>query len=121
MDISKAKKLIELNKEDKKVLVTLFEGGQISSCVEAAESKYCETCQGDDELCNDYVEHLKSQGYTATEYEVGKLDTEESLPRFLAGRDVESTVHVIPRKVESAISGTDESLPGSGETPPGGE
>ncbi len=46
MDISKAKKVVELTKGSRKILVTLYEGGQVSSCIEdEAKKKYCETCQ----------------------------------------------------------------------------
>ena len=88
MDISKARKFVELTKDNRKVLVTLYEGGQISSCIEEEARKYCETCQGNDELCQDYVEHLKSRGYQATEIELGELELEESLPRFLEEREI---------------------------------
>ena len=84
MDISKAKKVVELTKGDRKILVTVYEGGQVSSCIEdEAKKKYCETCQADDELCQQWLEHLKEKGYEATEIELGELETEESLPRFL--------------------------------------
>lgn len=91
MDISKAKKVVELTKENKKILVTLYEGGQISSCIEEEAKKYCESCQGDDELCRDFVEHLKSQGYQATEIELGELELEESLPKFIEQRETAVT------------------------------
>jgi len=87
VDISKALKLIELEKEGRKVLIALYEGGQISSCVEAGAKKYCETCQADDETCQEWIEHLKSQGYQATEIELGELELEESLPKFLEQRE----------------------------------
>ncbi len=88
MDITKAKKLVELEKDGRKILVTLYEGGLISSCIEEEAKKYCETCQGDDNLCQDFVEHLKSQGYEATEIELGELELEESLPKFLEEREI---------------------------------
>ena len=99
MDISKAKKLVELTKGDRKILVTVFEGGQVSSCLEdEAKKSYCETCQSDDETCQQWIEHLKSQGYQATEIELGELELEESLPKFLEQREisVRSTVVVEP-------------------------
>ena len=128
MDISKAKKFVELEKEGKKILITLYEGGQISSCVEAEAKKYCETCQADDELCQEWIEHLKSQGYQATEVELGELELEESLPKFLQQREVpteptaeigsEPTI-VEPEVSEDAISPADQALPGSpGELQP---
>lgn len=87
MDISKAKKLVELSKENRKILVTLWEGDKISSCVEdSAQDKkksYCETCEGSEELCNGFVDYLKSRGYEATEIEVSELQIEDSLPKFL--------------------------------------
>ena len=89
MDISKAKKLVELIKGDRKILVTVYEGGQVSSCIEdEAKKSYCETCQADDELCQQWIEHLKEKGYEATEIELGELDLEASLPRFLEEREV---------------------------------
>jgi len=88
MDISKAKKVTELTKGDRKILVTVYEGGQVSSCIEVETKKYCETCQADDELCQEWIEHLKSQGYEATEIELGELGLEESLPKFIEQREV---------------------------------
>ena len=88
MDISKAKKVVELTKGDRKILVTVYEGGQVSSCIEAEAKKYCETCQADDELCQQWIEHLKGKGYQATEIELGELGLEESLPKFLEQREV---------------------------------
>ena len=99
MDISKAKKLVELTKGDRKILVTVYEGGQVSSCLEdEAKKSYCETCQADDETCQQWIEHLKEKGYEATEIELGKLSLEESLPKFLEQREisVKSTVVVEP-------------------------
>jgi len=93
VDISKAKKFVELTRGDKKILVTIYEGGQVSSCVEdEAKKSYCETCLADDELCQEWIEHLKSQGYQATEIELGELELgelelEESLPKFLEERE----------------------------------
>lgn len=86
MDISKAKKVVELEKDGRKILVTLYEGGQVSSCVEEETKKYCETCQCDDETCQEWVEHLKKKGYQATEIELGELEAAESLPKFLEER-----------------------------------
>ena len=130
MDISKALKLIELEKEGRKVLIALYEGGQISSCVEAGAKKYCETCQADDETCQEWIEHLKSQGYQATEIELGELELEESLPKFLEQREEQvvtpddvGTVEEIlgePEGDEHAVSGTDESLSGGSEASPEG-
>ena len=88
MDISKAKKLVELTKGDRKILVTLYEGGQVASCIEAEAKKYCETCQADDETCQEWIEHLKQKGYEATEIELGELETEESLPKFIEHREI---------------------------------
>jgi len=89
MDIAKAKRLIELTKPNshQKILVTLWQNDKISSCVEdSAEDRkrhYCETCDGNGELCDSWVDHLKSKGYKATEIELADLGMEESLPRFL--------------------------------------
>ena len=87
MDISKAKKVVELTKGSRKILVTVYEGGQVASCIEAEAKKYCETCQADDETCQQWIEHLKSQGYEATEIELGELELEESLPKFIELRE----------------------------------
>ncbi len=101
MDISKAKKVVELTKGDRKILVTIYEGGQVSSCVTEeppptntlefppmATKQYCETCQCDDELCREWIDHLKEKGYQATEIELGEPELEESLPKFLEQRQV---------------------------------
>jgi len=90
MDITKAKKVFELTKEGKKVLVTLWDEGKISSCVVADEKQYCESCQGDEQLCSDFIDYLKEKGYEATEVPLGELEVEESLPKFLEGRGVPS-------------------------------
>ncbi|KKN87021.1 hypothetical protein LCGC14_0262900 [marine sediment metagenome] len=87
MSITKAKKLIELEKDGRKILVTLYEGGQVSSCVEEETKRYCETCECDDETCQEWVESLKAKGYQATEIELGELALEESLPKFLEERE----------------------------------
>lgn len=136
MDKSKAEKLVELEKGDRKILVTLWGNGQISSCVEEATKKYCENCQGDEALCNEYIEHLKSQGYQATEIELGELGLEESLPRFLEEREItvkpEVAVAVQPGNVveedipepegdHDAVGGTPEDIPGSSGAPQEGE
>ncbi|GAH86931.1 unnamed protein product [marine sediment metagenome] len=34
------------------------------------------------------MEHLKSQGYEATEIELGELELEDSLPKFLEQREI---------------------------------
>lgn len=118
MDITKAKRLYELSKDNRKILLTVWEGDNISSCVEEAEKKYCETCQGDDTLCRDYVEHLKSQGYSATEVELGAPESAESLPRFVLERGVAAKVETV---LETEVAGhadveTAETSPGdSGE------
>ena len=101
MDISKAKKVVELSKGNKKILVTLWEGDKISSCIteeppltsslefpSPAAKQYCETCQCDDETCQEWIEHLKSRGYQATEIELGEPELEEGLPKFLEQREV---------------------------------
>lgn len=83
MDTTKAKKVVELTKEGRKMLVTLWEGDKISTCVTEEQMQTCQTCQGDDQLCNQFVEYLKEKGYQAAEVELGELEVEESLPRFL--------------------------------------
>lgn len=95
MDITKAKKVVELTKEGKKILVTLWEGDKISSCIEEAETQTCETCQGDDQLCEEYINHLKERGYQATEVELGELGIEESLPQFLEEREIKVKVEPV--------------------------
>lgn len=86
MDITKARKVVELSKEGKKILVTLWDD-KISTCVVEDERQYCESCQGDEEICNDYINYLKEKGYEATEVALG-VEVEESLPRFLEEREV---------------------------------
>ncbi|MBA7529324.1 hypothetical protein ES705_21520 [subsurface metagenome] len=92
MDISKAKRVVELGKPGslRRIFVTVWEGDRISSCVKEADEpkQYCETCEGDDALCNEFVEHLKEKGYEATEIELGELELEESLPKFLEQREI---------------------------------
>ena len=114
IDISKARRLVELEKDGRKVLLTVWEGSQVSSCVEEQdeEGKYCETCHCDDDLCEEYIDHLKSQGYQATEFTLREPEPSESLPRFLQERQV----RVEPRyslgvSVNANIE-TDEALPG---------
>jgi len=103
VDISKAKKVVELTKDTRKILVTVYEGGQVSSCVEDEAKKYCETCQADDELCQEWIEHLKEKGYEAVEVELGDLELDESLPKFLSEREItvkpEIAVAVKPEEV----------------------
>lgn len=96
MDISKAKKLIELSKDNRSVILTLWEGGQITSCVKEAElnKEYCETCQANEELCQDYIDHLKEKGYEATEIELEELELEDSLPKFLEEREISAKPQV---------------------------
>lgn len=88
MDISKARMVFELTKNNKKVLVTLWDEDKISSCVEEAETQRCEACKGDEELCREYIKHLVDSGYEAKEIRLGELGDEESLPTFLAEREV---------------------------------
>jgi len=135
MDISKAKKLVELTKGDRKILVTVYEGGQVSSCIEDEAKKYCETCQADDETCQQWIEHLKEKGYEVTEIELGELELEESLPKFLEQREIKSEEQVVtsedvgkveeileePEGDKHAVSGTSESLSGGSEASPEGE
>jgi len=61
---------------------------QVSSCIEDESKRYCETCQADDELCQEWIEHLKEKGYEATEIELGELTLEESLPKFLEQKEI---------------------------------
>ena len=108
MDISKAKKLVELTKGDRKILVTVYEGGQVSSCVEdEAKKSYCETCQADDETCQAWLEHLKAQGYEATEIELGALELEESLPKFLAQREITVEPEVVVEREDQVVTPED--------------
>jgi len=116
VDISKAKRVFELSKDNKKIFVTLWEGDKISSCITeeppltsnlefppSMPKQYCETCQCDDETCQDWIAHLKERGYQATEIELGELGLEESLPRFLEQR--EENTHADARAAE-AIPGS---------------
>ncbi|MBA7677925.1 hypothetical protein ES703_86192 [subsurface metagenome] len=120
MDISKAKKVVELEKDGRKILVTLYEGGQVSSCVEEETKKYCETCQCDDETCQEWINHLKGKGYQATEIELAELGLEESLPKFLEEREVrahpvvetEENVHADIEAAETVLGSPGELQPG---------
>lgn len=120
MDITTARKLVELTKGDRKVLLTVYDGNQVSSCVEEAGRAACENCQADDAMCQEYVEHMKAQGYEVTEIELGELDIAESLPKFLRERAMQPPAMKELDEVDDAISGTDESLPGGAEASPEG-
>ena len=92
MGIERARRVVRLTKEDspKEVLVTMWEGGRLSSCVvDEGVRQSCQACEGDDALCSEWLDYLKQRGYTATEVELGDGETEESLPRFLEGRGTE--------------------------------
>jgi len=122
MDISKARRLVELEKEGRKILLTLWDGNLISSCVEEKEKKYCETCHCNDEICQEYIDHLKSQGYGATEIKLGELEGAESLPKFLEKRVGVVKIEPVPETevIEHADTETAEAVPGSpGELQPG--
>jgi hypothetical protein len=132
---SQAKRVVELKKGDTRILVTVLEGNEVASCVEEENKKYCETCQCDDETCQEWINHLESQGYQATEIELGELGLEESLPRFLEQREPVAAPAAAPaveteavppaetevqppaepevkpeEEGESAVSGTDQAL-----------
>jgi len=85
MDITKARRLVKLSKEGREVLVTLWDD-KISTCVVEDEKQYCESCQGDEAICSDFINYLKEKGYEATEVALGELGDEESLPKFLEER-----------------------------------
>lgn len=107
MEISKARKLVELTKGDKKIMVTIFEGGQVSSCIEDEAKKYCETCQCDDQTCLAWLNHLRDKGYQATEVELGELALEESLPKFLEQREAPVEPEVVVEREEQIITSED--------------
>ena len=120
--MDKAKKLVELSKGDRKILVTVYEGGQVSSCIEEQEKRYCETCQCDDEICQEYIEHMKAKGYGATEIELGELEVAESLPKFMEEREVSVRAHPVVETEENVHADIEaaEAVPGSpGELQPG--
>jgi len=115
MDISKARRLVELEKDGRKILVTLWEGEQITTCATAEETKqHCETCQGDDELCSSYIDYLKGKGYQATEIELAEA-VEETLPKFLEKREESVRAHPVVETevIEHADIGAAEAVPGS--------
>ena len=96
MDITKARKLVKLSKEDKEILVTLWDGDKISTCmIEEDKKQTCETCQGDEECCQSWINHLKEKGYRATEIELGEIGLEESLPKFLEYKERDARPEVI--------------------------
>ena len=135
MDITRAKKVVVLSKDNRKILITLYEGGQVSSCVTEeppptsrlefpppAAKQYCEACQCDDETCQEYIEHLKEKGYQATEVELAELGLEESLPKFLEERKVADKIEPVPETevIEHADIEAVEAVLGSpGELQPG--
>lgn len=106
MDISKAKKVVELTKDNRRILVTLWENDKISSCVEEESSQRCESCEGDEQCCNDFIEYLKDRGYQATEFQVSGPELEESLPRFLEEREV--SVKVPPEHITTEVEKEEE-------------
>ena len=108
MPITKAKKIIELSKDNRKILVTVYDN-QVSSCVEMEAKKYCESCQCDEKTCGEWIEYLKGKGYSATEVALGELGLEESLPKFLEERI--ATAKPEEETSQSAISETHQSLP----------
>ena len=125
---AKVKKVVELIKDDSKILITVLEGDQVASCVEEETKKYCEACQCDEGMCDEWIEHLKSKGYQATEVRLGEMDGGESLPRFLEDRRAAAAAGVdLPApqepsaavaepeaeaaEEESAVSEPDQALP----------
>ena len=116
MDISKARRLVELEKDGRKILLTLWDGNLISSCVEDQEEKYCETCQCDDEICEEYIDHLKAKGYGATEIKLGELAA-ESLPSFIQEREVADKAEPVveAEEIEHADIEATATVPGSPE------
>lgn len=110
MDITKAKKVVELIKDNRKILVTFFEGDVVSSCVEEETKKSCENCQCDEGTCNEWIESLKEKGYKATEIELGELGIEESLPKFLEKRAPVAKPATASEEEGGAISGADQTL-----------
>lgn len=88
MDIKKAKRLIELRRDDRRIVVTQFEN-EVSSCViEAEKRQRCETCAANDEACNAWLDHLKEQGYEVKEIDLADTEVQESLSRFMAERQI---------------------------------
>lgn len=95
MDITKAKKVVELEKEGKKVLVALWEGDKITSCVTDQVRQSCEACDGNEEVVQEYINHLKEQGYRATELVLPMVEAEESLPKFVQERGIKVKVTAV--------------------------
>jgi len=111
MDITKAKKVIELSRDNKKILITLWDGDKISSCIEEEQKQQCQFCQGDEALCNDYINHLKEQGYEATEVELGELEAEESLPKFLEEKEIRVKPVVVEEEEKPVKNDQEEEEP----------
>ena len=88
MDIKKAKRLIELKRDDRRIVVTQFEN-EVSSCViEAEKRQRCETCVADDKDCNEWLDYLRGQGYEVKEIDLADTEVQESLSRFMAERQI---------------------------------
>lgn len=87
IEINEAKKIVELRKDDRKILVTVYESGQVSCCTEERNESFCEKCQCDDETCKQWIENMKEKGYQATEIELGGLK-DDSLHSFIASRAI---------------------------------
>lgn len=120
MEATRAKKVIELTKDNRKIMVTLFEGDRVSSCVEEETKKYCETCQCDEKTCDEWIKSLKDKGYQATEIQLGELSVGESLPKFLEEMK-KPEITQGSEGAEHAISGTTKGLPGGPGTAPAGK
>lgn len=104
----KAKRITELNKEGKSILVALWPDDKVISCVTSELAKRCESGVCDEETFNHYINYLKEQGYEATEIELGELELEESLPKFLEERKRDIMPAVEPSA--EAAEGEEEKL-----------
>lgn len=105
MDTTKATKVVELTKGTKKVVVALWDNGQISSCAIEENKQECDFCKGNPELCQQYIERLQSDGYAVTDFEVGELGPEVSLSKFIEEQEgivVQPSVVVEPEPTEPA-------------------
>ena len=91
MDITKARRVIKLTKEDsdREILVTVWDNDRLSSCVVEDEKRQsCQSCDANDELCQEWLGYLQGKGYTASEIELEEAEPDESLPKFMERREV---------------------------------
>ena len=105
--MQKAKRIIELNKGNKSILVTVWEGGQVSNCITERDKgrSLCETCAADDAACNEWLDYLRNQDYEVKEIDLADTEVQESLSRFMAERARDLIIPTLGIEPMSSILG----------------